>query len=134
MNVAKLLMSQFVPYKTPVPPLVSMPIRRNPRVSLNIYSGASRNASFLCDLVFYAQCKSCRCYVIPALPVESSDLVTMMYSLSTYKLFLSHYLLLTFNKILKLIFHCRIRLSRFPVQHLVASWFSLMKNYFVSKF
>lgn len=45
--------------------------------------------------------------VPPALPVDDS-LVTMMYSLSTYKLFLSqYYLLLTFNKILKLIFHCR---------------------------
>lgn len=45
---------------------------------------------------------------IPALPDESSDLVTMMYSLSTYKLFLSqYYLLLTFNKILKPIFHCK---------------------------
>lgn len=52
--------------------------------------------------------KSCCCCFIPAPPIESSDLVTMMYSLSTYKLFLSqYYLLLTFNKILKLIFHCR---------------------------
>lgn len=62
----------------------------------------------VCDLVIYAQCESC---FIPALPIESSDLlVTMMYSLSTYKLFLSqYYLLLTFNKILKLIFHCRLK-------------------------
>lgn len=45
---------------------------------------------------------------------ESSDLVTMMYSLSTYKLFLSqYYLLLTFNKILKLTFHCRDKEQRF---------------------
>lgn len=53
---------------------------------------------FFVILIFNAQCKSCRCHFISALP----DLVTMMYSRNTYKLFLSrHYLLLTFNKILK---------------------------------
>lgn len=65
---------------------------------------------------------------IPAPPVESSDLVTMMYSLSTYKLFLSqYYLLLTFNKILKLIFHCRseaeLQSSCFVLRLLDSLWF-----------
>lgn len=80
-----------------------------------------KEPTFSCFLVIsliYAQSKSCCWFLIPAPLVESSDLVTMMYSLSTYKLFLSqYYLLLPFNKILKLIFHCRseAELLCFPV-------------------
>lgn len=109
-NVAVLLMSRFFmsTLSTQVPPLVFMANEKEPKSFLSPYMQLKLKVEFffVCDLVIYAQCKSCCCF-IPDLPIESY-LVTMMYSLSTYKLFLSqYYLLLTFNKILKLIFHCR---------------------------